>query len=228
MIEGLRHLLFPEVCVACGKLLDQGEEQICTECFTAFDPFPGVEAGGEALRRLVRGHFGAGAEPDEAWCLYPYRHGGRLHDALHGLKYGGLYPLGALFGRKLAGLVAGSPRSFDAVVPVPLHALKKIERTYNQSEKIAEGVAGVLGLPVLGRALVRHRFTDSQTGLDARSRSRNVRDAFSAGPIPAPRRVLLVDDVVTTGATLVAAATALKRHGAASVAFATVALTEIS
>lgn len=228
MIDGLRHLLFPEVCVACGKLLDQGEEQICTECFTGFDPFPGTEAGGEALRRLIRGHFGSEAEPDEAWCLYPYRHGGRLHDALHGLKYGGLYPLGPLFGRKLAGLVAGSAGSFDAVVPVPLHALKKIERSYNQSEKIAEGVAGVLGVPVLGRVLVRHRYTDSQTGLDARSRSRNVRDAFSAGPIPAHGRVLLVDDVATTGATLVAAATALKRHGAASVAFATVALTEIS
>lgn len=228
MIDGLRHLLFPEVCVACGKLLDSGEKQLCAACFAGFDPFPGAGAGGDALRRAVRSHFGDEAAPDEAWCLYPYRHGGRLHDTLHELKYGGLFPLGALFGRKLGELVDGSARAFDAVVPVPLHKLKLVERSYNQSEKIAEGVAAVLGIPVLVRALVRHRYTESQTGLDAPSRSRNVRDAFSPGPATAPPRVLLVDDVATTGATLVAAAAALKRHGAATVAFAAVALTEKS
>ncbi|NTU93783.1 MAG: ComF family protein [Chlorobiaceae bacterium] len=226
MIEGLRHILFPEVCVACHRLLDAGDQLLCPDCLAEFNPFPGADAGSSALHRVVREHFGPKAAPAFAWCLYPYRHAGRLHDAMHALKYEGIYPLGALLGRKLGELVGSSPCTFDAIVAVPLHPLKKIERSYNQSHKIAEGVAGVLGLPVLEKVVERHRYTGSQTGLTSTARRKNVQDAFRPGKATCPPCVLLVDDVVTTGATMVAAAKALRDSGASSVAFAAVALTE--
>ena len=228
MIEGLRHLLFPEVCVVCRKLLGDGEEHICPACFGEFNPFPCSDAGGNALKRVVEAHFGPPAVPDEAWCLYPYRSGGKLHDAMHALKYGGLFPIGTLFGRRLGSAIVatGRPADFDGIVPVPLHGLKSVERTYNQAEKIAEGVAEVLGVPLLQGVLERCRYTSSQTGLTSRARSRNTAGAFRPGRKRCPDRVLLVDDVLTTGATMVSAAGALRDAGASTVAFAVVALTE--
>lgn len=228
MIEGFRHILFPDVCVACGRLLDPGEQYVCAGCLTEFSPYPGSGAGGDALKRLVREHFGEDAVPSEAWCLYPYRANGRLHEAIHALKYEGIFPLGHLFGRRLGELVASGcgQVAFDGIVPVPLHSLKRIERSYNQSGKIAEGIASLLGVPLMEEVIVRQRYTGSQTGLTSAARKRNVHRAFRPGRMACPSRVLLVDDVVTTGATLTAAASVLLDSGAASVAFAAVALTE--
>jgi len=228
MIEGFRHLLFPEVCVVCNRLLEKEEQQICSGCFSEFNPFPTSEAGGNALKLAVSDHFGARAVPSDAWCIYPFHRRGKLHEAMHALKYGGLFPLGTLFGRKLGELIrSGKPTEpFDAIVPVPLHSLKRIERSYNQAEKIAEGIAGVLGSPLSGRCVERCSYTGSQTGLTLTARRQNMAGAFRPGRDACKGRVLLVDDVLTTGATMVAAAEALLESGAESVAFAVVAFTE--
>ncbi len=228
MIEGLRHILFPDVCVVCGKLLEKGEQQICSGCFRDFNQFPGADAGGNALKRTILNHFGLPAVPADAWCLYPFNRSGKLHEAMHALKYGGLFPLGTQFGSKLGELIQLSGRQvgFDAVVPLPLHSLKRIERSYNQAEKIAEGIAGVLGLPLSNRCIERCIYTGSQTGLSLTARRRNMAGAFRPGREACKGRVLLVDDVLTTGATMVAAAKTLLESGAESVAIAVVAFTE--
>ena len=228
MLEGLAHLLFPAVCILCQKPLDKGEEHICAGCFDDFNPFPGAFAGGEALQSTVRDHFDEKAAPSAAWCLYPYRSIGSLHEAMHSMKYGGLFPLGELFGKKLGELLRQSVDqvAFDAIVPVPLHHLKRIERTYNQAEAIAGSMAGVLGLPVATQCLERGLYTSTQTGLGLKARRENMAGAFRPGRKRSPARVVLVDDVLTTGATMVAAAKALKAAGAVEVAFATIAVTE--
>jgi predicted amidophosphoribosyltransferase len=228
MLDALAHLLFPEVCILCQRPLDNGEEHICAGCFDAFTPFPGAHAGGVALQSTVRGHFDEHAVPSAAWCLYPYRRSGTLHEAMHSMKYGGLFPLGALFGNRLGTLArqGGAETGFDAIVPVPLHRLKRIERSYNQAEAIARGVAEVLDLPVATECLVRCLYTGTQTGLGMKARRENMAGAFRPGRNRCPERVLLVDDVLTTGATMVAASKALKAAGAVEVAFATVAVTE--
>ncbi|NTU57310.1 MAG: ComF family protein [Chlorobiaceae bacterium] len=227
MIEGLRHILFPEVCVVCRKLLEKGEHQICSTCFGDFNRYPRADAGGNALRKTILSHFGLSAVPAEAWCLYPYHRNGKLHDAMHALKYEGIFPLGTLFGRKLGELIQSTGKgAFDSIVPVPLHSLKRIERSYNQSEKIAGGVAEVLGSPLSTMCVERSIFTGSQTGLTLAARRKNMDGAFRPGRNSIKGRVLLVDDVLTTGATMVAAATTLLETGAESVAFAVVAFTE--
>jgi predicted amidophosphoribosyltransferase len=228
MIEGFRHLLFPEVCVVCNKLLEKGEQQICSGCFGDFNPYPGADAGGNALKRTILSHFGLKAVPADAWCLYPFHRSGKLHEAMHALKYGGLFPLGTLFGQRLGELIQSTGRhaAFDAVVPLPLHSLKHIERSYNQAEKIAEGIAGVLGVPLSDRCLERCTYTGSQTGLTLTARRQNMAGAFRPGRQPCKGRVLLVDDVLTTGASMVAAAETMLESGAESVALAVVAFTE--
>jgi ComF family protein len=229
MIEGLAHLLFPEVCIVCRKPLEPDQRYICAGCFSECAPFPDALAGGAALMRTVSGHFGASALPSGAWALFPYHSHGALHDAIHALKYGGLFPLGVLFGRQLGSLIRSSAQEevlIDSIVPVPLHPLKRIERSYNQAEKIAEGVAGVLCRPVAMHCIERSIHTASQTGLSFAERRKNMDGAFRPGRKPCRGRVLLVDDVLTTGATMVAAARALKDSGAATVAFAVVAMTE--
>ena len=109
-------------------------------------------------------------------------------------------------------------------MPVPLHHLKKIERSYNQSEKIAEGIGKTLQKPVMPELLVRKRYTVSQTGLSAAERKKNPEGAFYVAKSVTVRHVLLVDDIVTTGSTLAAAASALLQTGVEKVSFAALAL----
>ncbi len=117
------------------------------------------------------------------------------------------------------------PASFDALIPIPLHATRQRERGYNQSEWIASGFSHSLSIPVLGGMLRRIRSTRTQTDLGGEERQVNVRSAFRA-VLPdmfRGRSFLLVDDVITTGATVNACAKALKNGGALRVAAITLA-----
>jgi ComF family protein len=228
MIDELLHLVFPNVCIVCSNQLSGQERCFCSSCFRDFDPFPGPDAGGNALKRTLAGHFGSAFLPEAAWCRYTFHKNGKLQKAIHSLKYEGIFPVGIIFGRELGETIAASPEAdvIDAVVPVPLHRLKKIERSYNQAEKIAEGIAAVLKRPVMNGVIERKKYTGSQTGLSLKERRHNLEGAFTSGRKPCPRRVLLVDDVLTTGATVTAAAEALFNNGAETVFLAAVALAE--
>ncbi len=146
------------------------------------------------------------------------------------MKYGGWTKLGVDWGHQLGEAVRGwsSGAPFDAVLPVPLHRAKVRERGYNQSECLARGAAAALRLPLVPHLLCRHRFTATQTGLESEERSRNVEGAFSlAVPQavnPRGKRFLLVDDVITTGATLRSCARVLYGAGAQPVVCCAVAI----
>ncbi len=153
-------------------------------------------------------------------------YGGPLADALQRFKYGGRSDLAAPLGALLAKAAGRHAGHVDAVVPVPLHRRRLRTRGFDQTALLARPVARALGVAFEPRRLVRTRATPPQVGLDAAARSDNVRGAFLARPRPRRPRVLLLDDVRTTGATLEAAARALQAAGTREVRLITLAIAE--
>ena len=146
----------------------------------------------------------------------PFRYAFPLDSLLHALKFGGdLAVLPAIL-LALQRSLPVLPSRLDIVVPVPLHRRRARSRGFNQSELLARAVARPLGLPLACRVLRRARDTPAQSALPAAARRRNVRGAFRCRRL-AGEHVLLVDDVLTTGATAEAAARALLDAGAARV-----------
>jgi ComF family protein len=153
-------------------------------------------------------------------------HEGTLRSLVHLLKYDGFRPLAKPLGRKLADVTKSfGAISFDLVLPVPLHNKRQRMRGFNQSALLATRLSRIYGLPAGTKDCVRVRDTPPQTGLRAKERRKNVDGAFH---VPRPegvksRRVLLIDDVLTTGATANACARALLEAGAEGVWVATLA-----
>jgi len=193
---------------------------------TDFDPFNNSLEAEQVLRHVITSNFGETFRFERGWCRYQFHKKSPLQHAIHAMKYEGLFTLGTMFGRQLGEwmLSCGDIGDIECIVPVPLHHLKKIERSYNQSEKIAEGIGKTLQKPVMPELLVRKRYTVSQTGLSAAERKKNPEGAFYVAKSVTVRHVLLVDDIVTTGSTLAAAASALLQTGVEKVSFAALAL----
>lgn len=205
------------VCARCLKKPEPlSAEFFCASCRTPFqNGFPLDSEGRCAICRSGLRGF------DAAYCFGFYE--GALRKLIHQFKYFGMKPLARPLGAMLS---ATLPREtgFDAIVPVPLHWRRQWGRKFNQSELLALELARRTGLPMV-RALRRVRPTMAQAGLTNPARRRNVAGAFACrrpGPI-AGKRVLLIDDVLTTGSTGAACAAALRRAGANYVALLTVA-----
>jgi competence protein ComFC len=189
-------------------------EYFCASCGTPFEnAFPLDAEGRCALcRHGLRGF-------DAAYCFGSYE--GRLREWIHLFKYGRIRTLAKPL---VELLVAALPRNeaFDAIVPVPLHWRKRWQRGFNQSELLAGGIARKWGVPVVN-VLRRRRFTSAQAGLSNTERRKNVAAAFTIRRGVEGRRILLIDDVLTTGSTAAACARALRDAGAVRIAVATVA-----
>jgi len=214
-VNALLDLALPPVCAGCGV---EGEP-LCVACRPAVDMRLALPAG--TPMGLPDG------PPDPLvrleWCA-PFA--GVVRHALHALKYAGERRLAEPLGAAVAARWAGAGGGGDLLVPVPVHASRRRERGYDQAELIAAAAGRALRLPMLP-AVERTRATTAQYRLDRRHRAANVATAFAVRPgfaaRVAGRHVVLVDDVVTTGATLSASAGALLLAGAASVAAITVA-----
>lgn len=198
---GLLELLFPAHCVVCR----QYGAWLCDECLAAIP-------GRGRLQHAAWPHLAAGGLMG-VYALAPHAH--PLREAVHALKYGGVRVLAEPLAEILAAGLATRPLWIDVLVPVPLHVVRIRQRGYNQSELLARALGDLCELPVGCGDLVRHRSTRSQVGLSADQRHDNVAGAFACRPDAfAGQRVLLIDDVLTTGATLTACATALRAAGA--------------
>ena len=147
-----------------------------------------------------------------------------MREAIRALKYGCERVVAAPLGERLWQLLQqrGEPAGFDAIIPVPLHETRLLERGFNQAELLASRLSERSGIPLQNDGLRRARETQSQVGLDEQQRKHNVAEAFQASDGLAGRRILLVDDVCTSGATLIACAQVLRRTGAVAVSAITV------
>jgi len=218
--------VFPPVCHSCNTALPPRESRVaCPACLAAIVP---VDEWDDAYRDAFA-RLNEERTVSDFIAAWYFEREGPMRALMHRLKYGGMTSIGEEFGRALGERVldAGLGGS-DIVVPLPLHASRMRERGYNQCEHIARGVSAVTGRPVRTDLLTRARFTPSQTPLSQSERRENVRDAFALRR-HAPRAVqgktvLLVDDVVTTGATMRSCAGVLHRAGARAVVACAVAI----
>ncbi|HXO22620.1 MAG TPA: ComF family protein [Thermoanaerobaculia bacterium] len=230
--QRLLHALLPSCCLGCGRALrGQAPLGLCAGCRGRLRRADrrDRDGGGPCAgcgRRLAgptpRGYRcgrcrAAPPACDRLLALWSYEE--PLTAVVQRLKFGRLDYLGRHLANAMALELGAELAGLDLVVPVPLHWRRRLARGYNQAERIARPLALRLGLP-FAPALRRSRATPPQTSLGRAERLSNLERAFQARAVEPPlrgRRVLLVDDVATTGATLNAAARALKRAGAAQV-----------
>lgn len=219
-------LLLPPLCLACRSPVS-GHDGLCTSCWPRIDFIepPVCDRLGIPLPYAtdeVLISAGAMADPpvyDRARAVA--RYDGVMRDLIHNLKFRDRHDGTALFGRWLSHAGRGLLPEADLIVPVPLYALRLWSRRFNQAALLAGVLSRISGVPNDPFVLSRIRRTASQVGLSAEQRKRNVRAAFavaeSTRPAIAGKRIVLIDDVITTGATANACARALKRAGAVRV-----------
>jgi ComF family protein len=210
--------------------VDGGGSRVCASCWSTIR----YVTNEDVLYQEMQGRLTGGRHIAQLISLYHFEKEGILQSIIHQLKYNGTTKLGIELGRKLgeklhyelAGVYV------DGVIPVPLHPTKFRERGYNQSEYIARGICQATGIPVQTEVLKRHKYTSSQTQLTAVERKENVGDAFALHPraksVVEGRTFLIVDDVITTGATIEACAESLMKCGASRAIACSVALAEHS
>jgi ComF family protein len=215
-------LFFPSNCLVCGKRLHTPREILCFGC-----EYKLPKTGYGAMEDNPVSQIFWGRVPVlMGTSLFCFEKGSAYQAVLHDLKYrgnrkAGLY-LGRLLGHEL--LLSSFPKC-DFLVPVPLHPGRMKQRGYNQSEIIAQGCSEITGIPVVSKLIVRRGRHRSQTSMGRYERFENVFEEFSLGSRPTNihgKKVLIIDDVITTGATLEACSRVLFSHFSCLVYVATV------
>jgi ComF family protein len=225
-IQDAVHLIFPNVCACCGTSLYAHEPVICQLCLTELpQTFFHLEPN-NPVEKVFWGRF----PMHTATSIFHFNKGNRVQKLIHGLKYKNRpdigHELGRIFGPGL--LLNAALAQAHAFIPVPLHPDKRKKRGYNQSEEIARGLSFSMNIPLLTGVLERTRATDTQTKKSRTDRWENVKEVFAVlqPELLKGKDLILVDDVVTTGATIEACAQVLLEAGCASVSLVTLAYTD--
>ena len=206
-LAGLRELFFPRECCVCGKPLQRGEEDICPDCFSDIP----LTYFWDLEDNPVQRRLGEKCRITHGVSLFHFSGESGYHYLMHRVKFEGGRSLGFRLGHLLGRYMkdSGRFRDIDAVVPVPLHPLRQFRRGYNQAEVIASGIASSLGVPLVTNAVRRVKRTGTQTRLHGSEKRKNVEGAFAANEFQTKKmtgngtgHILLVDDVLTSGATL--------------------------
>lgn len=204
--NSLLDVLFPRLCPVCNTTLLSHERHICTKCSIDIPRTRNHLQDFNAMEQLF-----AGKTPiEKAVGYFFYEKGNPYSNILRDIKYRNKPQLGqhiaTLFAKEL--LDNNIFKDIDCIIPVPLHHSKKLKRGYNQSEYIAQGFAQVLGIPVFNDIIIADKSHESQTNKGIYERWLNTQDIFSAQntTLLENKHVLIVDDVITTGATLLSAA----------------------
>jgi ComF family protein len=211
LVYGWLPRLFVESCPACGGPSSSGFCEFCAATFARV-PNPCARCGlAKPVDHCprVRGPWHVDA------VLAPFSYGPPLDHYVHALKYRGSRTLGRAFALLIVPALAALRGNIDALVAVPLHRTRRCERGYNQAQELARTLARELELPALERDIARHLPTPTQTGQGAGERLAGVAHAFRVTRNLAGQRIAIVDDVVTTGATVNALAAELRAAGAA-------------
>ena len=226
LLNDLRELLFPRICPVCRGRLLPDEQFICTECLVEFPLLKFEKTEDNEMIRTLWGSIPVA----HALSIFAYRHQSIYHNLILQIKYRGNAQLAQRLGAWAALQTQDHKleEKVDVIVPVPLSRRKQWERGYNQAYHLALGLSKVYGLPIR-KWLTRSVDRQTQTHMDAKQRMENAKGSYTA-KIPISergKRILLVDDVMTTGATLIACTEAiLKVDKTAEISVFTLALSK--
>ena len=202
ILRSLRTMIYGGGCIFCGSHTEEGTHSICNRC--RFDiPLTNYQ---QEADNPVKERFDGIVPVEQASALFFYMGGSRWQTLVHRFKYSGKWQLAYAMGRWYGALLreSGLYDDVEVIVPVPLHPLKILKRGYNQSRYIAEGIAKEMGVKVSARSVRRVRNNPSQARRSASARWENVEALFSVRSVESLRgkHILVVDDVITTGATV--------------------------
>ncbi len=223
-INSFLQLFYPNLCLACGNELPHGKEIICISCQYYL---PKTNFHKEKENPFTERFWGR-VKIESAASLYFFTKGGRTQELIHNLKYNGKKEIGVKLGGVYGSMLNKSPHfeSVDCIIPVPLHPKKERIRGFNQSTVFAQGLSKSMEIPFYNNVLIRNTNTKTQTKKSRLDRVANVGDKFQ---IKNPKKILdkhvmIVDDVVTTGATLEACAVNFEGLDGVKISLVTIAI----
>ena len=210
-ISDLIDFILPRHCAVCGEVLSRGEQEICLNCLLALPLIDDAHCG--EIEKLFWGIVPV----ERAASYFYYRKGSPFNNLLHHLKYKNRPQIGVMLAKNAATelLTKGFFNGVELILPLPLSKKKERSRGYNQCDYIAEGLSQVTGIPVVRGCITRTKANETQTHKNRQERWKNVEGIFAVSNPDAVRgkHVLLIDDVLTTGATISDCARALVRAG---------------
>jgi ComF family protein len=218
-------LILPRFCQACKNKLSSKEEIICNSCLCNIKRADNERLKHEFERKFLNDKIISGFT-----SYFVFEKDKEFQSVIHNLKYNSKFSIGTILGKIMG---TGLREQFagwaiDYIVPVPLHHLKRAERGYNQSEFIARGIKKTTGIPVKTNLIKRLKYTETQTGFNLAERKKNMDGAFCLKKKYnlQGKTFLIIDDVITTGATITECGNILLRAGALKVYAASVAVAE--
>lgn len=213
----------PRFCIACSIKLGKKEHLICDHCFSQIEIASEKRIKEEFERKFSRDKF-----ISDFCSAFVFSDDSEIQKLVHSLKYEQNYHVGIFLGIKTGKILYDFIEQWqaDLIIPVPLHHLRKAERGFNQSKEISKGLSKELGIKKSSMILKRNRFTQTQTKFTLIERKSNIAGAFSIkrNKKIQGKRIILVDDVITTGATTTECAKLLIENGAAKVYAISVAI----
>ncbi len=221
-LEGLGALFFPRICLLCGNQLFKNETTVCRYCLmhlprTHFETY---------RHNKVEQIFWGRVNLEYGFSIYYFRKKEKIQQLMHEIKYRGNKKLAITIGQEMGRILkeAGIISTINYLIPVPLHEKKLKQRGYNQSELICEGLSQATGIPLATQILQRAQFTATQTKKSRYDRWENVENSFVVNNMTfTSNHFLVVDDVITTGATLEACCQALLKLPGTKVSVGSVA-----
>ncbi|MGA2822258.1 MAG: ComF family protein [Bacteroidales bacterium] len=224
LIDDFISLLFPKICAACGNSLWKQEETVCLSCEFHLPRTNFHLSHENPVSQLFWGRVNL----ESAAAFLYFNKGNKVQRLIHQLKYKGRKDIGIYLGRQYGQHLKYSPffQMVQLIVPVPLHPKKLLQRGYNQSEQFAIGLGETMKIPVDPYAICRKKETETQTKKSRFRRWQNVAEVFDVtnpGSMEM-KHVLLVDDVITTGATLESCIHALSSIHGIRISVATIAV----
>jgi len=217
------HLFYPHICTGCGSDLLEKDQLLCLKCINDLPHTGFARFTNNPVEKYFRGRIPLAAAHSEFY----FSKGSLIQQLIHELKYKSNTSIGAYMGELMGLSLLKSDRfsTVDALIPLPLFADKEQQRGYNQAAVICEGLSTIMNIPSLIGNVTRERFTETQTRKHRTERWENVHESFAVRNSQAlnNKHLLLVDDVVTTGATLEACGTVILQATNARLSIATLA-----